>query len=139
MKLNTPISTIMTHNLVKLNVDDSLTKAEELFKKNKIRHIPVVSGELIVGMVSYSDLLKVSYADGSLDENESAEFQVYDIYKIEQIMTKNLVTVNSSTTVKRVADILSKGDFHALPVVDKHKLSGIVTTTDLLKYLIDQY
>jgi len=36
-----------------------------------------------------------------------------------------------------VAEVLSKHEFHALPVVDKNKLVGIVTTTDVIRYLID--
>lgn len=139
MKLRTPVTTIMTYNLVKLNLTDDLTKAESLFKKNKIRHIPVVHGDKIVGMLSYSDLLKVSFVDGVDDEADTVEAMVYNTFKIEQVMTKNLVTVEPSASVKKVAKILSEGDFHALPVVEKDKLIGIVTTTDLLKFLIDQY
>ncbi len=139
MKLRTPVTTIMTYNLVKLNLTDDLTKAESLFKKNKIRHIPVVNGDEIVGMLSYTDLLKVSFVDGVDDDAESVEAMVYNTFKLEQVMTKNLVTVAPSASVKRVAQILSEGDFHALPIVEDNKLIGIVTTTDLLKFLIDQY
>ena len=139
MKLLTPISAIMTYNLIKLNIGDELTKAETLFKQYKIRHIPVMSGDVIVGMLSYSDLLKVSYADGSMDDEDPVDIVVYNTYKIEQVMTKNLVTVSSNTSIKQVAEILSKGDFNALPIVDRDKLIGIVTTTDMIKFLIDQY
>ncbi len=139
MKLRTPVTTIMTYNLVKLNLTDDLTKAESLFKKNKIRHIPVVNGDEIVGMLSYTDLLKVSFVDGVDDDAESVEAMVYNTFKIEQVMTKNLVTVAPFASVKKVAQILSEGDFHALPVVEDDKLIGIVTTTDLLKFIIDQY
>lgn len=139
MKLRTPVTTIMTYNLVKLNLTDDLTKAESLFKKNKIRHIPVVNGDKIVGMLSYTDLLKVSFVDGVDDDADTVDAMVYNTFKIEQVMTKNLVTVAPSASVKRVAKILSEGDFHALPVVEDDKLIGIVTTTDLLKFLIDQY
>ncbi len=58
MKQNVPVSTIMTKNIIKLNVSDSLNKAERLFKENKIRHIPVMDGTKIIGMLSYTDLLR---------------------------------------------------------------------------------
>ena len=46
----------------------------------------------------------------------------------------------AQTTIKEVAETLAKEEFHALPVVDEsNKLEGIVTTTDLVNYLIDQY
>jgi CBS domain-containing membrane protein len=59
MKENVKVSEIMTKNIVKLNLADELTKAEQLFKKHKIRHIPVVDGNKIAGMLSYTDLLRV--------------------------------------------------------------------------------
>ena len=54
-------------------------------------------------------------------------------------MAKNLVTISSTSTIKEVAQILAKQEFHALPIVDNSKLVGIVTTTDLINYLLEQY
>ena len=64
---------------------------------------------------------------------------VYNMFTIEQVMAKKLITVSSDTTIKEVAEILAEKEFHALPVVDNEILVGIVTTTDLIKYLINQY
>lgn len=61
------------------------------------------------------------------------------MFSVEQVMARNLVKVSPDTTIKEVAEILSKREFHALPVVLDELLVGIVTTTDLIKYLIDQY
>lgn len=138
MKKNVPVSTIMTTNVVKLNLKDELTKAETLFKKYKIRHIPVVTGTKIVGMLSYSDLLRISFAD-AVFEGEEIDSVVYDMFDISQVMTKNIVTVNEDTTIKETAEILASREFHALPVVKGENLVGIVTTTDLIKYLLKQY
>ena len=129
----------MTKNVITLNNSDSLDTAERLFKKNKIRHIPVVSGKEIKGMLSYTDLLRISFAD-AIDENEeSVETMVYNMFTIEQVMAKNLVSVSSTTTIKEVAEVLSKKEFHAIPVIDNNELVGIVTTTDLINYLIEQF
>lgn len=139
MKKRTQVSAIMTENVITINHTDSLERAEELFKKNNIRHIPVVSGDAIIGMLSYTDLLRISFAD-AIDENEdNVETVIYNMFTIEQVMAKNLTTVSSTTLIKEVAEILSKKEFHALPVVDNTKLVGIVTTTDLINYLLEQY
>lgn len=138
MKKNVCISTIMTKNVVKLNLSDELTKAEALFKKNKIRHIPVVSNGKIIGMLSYSDLLRISFADAVYDDEE-IDAVVYDMFDIGQVMTKNIVTVQDTTTIKEAAEILASKEFHALPVEKDGHLVGIVTTTDLIKYLLEQY
>ena len=139
MKKRTPISAIMTKDVITLNHTDDLDIAEKLFKKNNIRHIPVVSGEKITGMLSYTDLLRISFADAIDEEEQDVDTIVYNMFTIEQVMAKNLVSVSSSSTIKEVAEILSKKEFHALPVVDNNKLVGIVTTTDLINYLIEQF
>ncbi len=138
MKQKVPVSSIMTQNVVKLNLNDDLTKAESLFKKNKIRHIPVVNGNRIIGMLSYTDLLRISFVD-AVDDDEIIDATVYNMFTVEQVMAKNLITINPQTTIKEAAEILSTKEFHALPVCEGSLLVGIVTTTDLIKYLIDQY
>jgi CBS domain-containing membrane protein len=139
MKNRVPVSLIMTTNLIKLNLSDDLTKAEKLFKQHKLRHIPVVSGNKIVGMLSYTDLLRISFVDAVDDDAEIVDTIVYNMFSIEQVMAKNLVTISPDTTIKETAEILSKQEFHALPICLGELLVGIVTTTDLIKYLIDQY
>jgi predicted transcriptional regulator len=139
MKQRVPVATIMTKNVVKLNVTDDLTKAESLFKKHHIRHIPVVSGNKILGMLSYTDLLRISFADAVDEEETSVDITVYNMFSVEQVMARNLVTVSPETTIKEVAEILASKEFHALPVCEGELLVGIVTTTDLIKYLIEQY
>ena len=139
MKHRVPVSEIMTKNLVKLNLNDDLTKAEQLFKKNKIRHIPVVNGNKIIGMLSYTDLLRISFVDAVDDDAEIVDTTIYNLFTIEQVMAKKLVTIPVDTTIRETAEILSKNEFHALPVCMGDLLVGIVTTTDLIKYLLKQY
>ena len=139
MKKRTPVSAIMTKEVITLSSTDDLMTAEKIFKKENIRHIPVVSGNEIKGMLSYTDLLRISFAD-AVDENETdVDTVVYNMFTIDQVMAKNLVTVNSDTTIKEVAEILAKKEFHALPVVSNNELVGIVTTTDLINYLLEQF
>ena len=139
MKKRTPISEIMTKNVITLNYTDELETAERLFKKNHIRHIPVVSGDTIKGILSYTDLLRISFADAIDEDEDTVDTVVYNMFTIEQVMAKNPTSVSSKTTIKEVAELLAKQEFHALPIVDDGKLVGIVTTTDLINYLIDQF
>ncbi|WP_445719448.1 CBS domain-containing protein [Flavobacterium sp.] len=138
MKKSVPVSSIMTKNVVKLNLSDDLTKAEILFKKHHIRHIPVVNGNVIIGMLSYTDLLRISFADAMEDEDD-VDTTVYNMFTVEQVMAKKLVSISPETTIKEAAQILASREFHALPVCEGDLLVGIITTTDLIKYLIDQY
>ncbi|MCT3923462.1 CBS domain-containing protein [Elizabethkingia anophelis] len=142
MKQRVPVSQIMSKELITLNPKQSLYEAEKLFKKNNIRHIPVVENLKLLGMLSYSDLLKISYAD--VDDSDEAEDNsvstvVYDMFSISQIMTKAPLTVSAETTIKEVVEILAQQSFHSIPVVDHDEIKGIVTTTDILNYLLEQY
>ncbi|GGZ78000.1 CBS domain-containing protein [Algibacter mikhailovii] len=139
MRQRTPVSEIMTRNIVALTKSDDLEKAETLFKRNKIRHIPVVSRDMIIGMLSYTDLMRISYAETSSKFENTVESVVYNMFTIEQVMVKDVVTVTSDTTIKEVTKILATREFHALPVVDNDTLVGIITTTDLLNYYHQQY
>ena len=117
MKKSETVSQIMTKNLIKLNIEDSLAKAEMLFKKNKIKHLPVVKGNKIVGMLSYSDLLRISYADAADHTGRIVENSVYDYFTLENVMTHKVTCVNADDSIKHVAQVLSDEHFHALPVI----------------------
>ena len=137
---NIPVSTIMSTQLIMLNTADSLEKAERLFKKHKIRHIPVIEGQnKIVGMLSLTDLLRISFADGAYEDEEDIESVVYEMFTLPQVMAKNIKSVAPKTSIKEVAELLASREFHAVPVVEDGDLVGIVTTTDLIKYLLKQY
>lgn len=138
MERGVPIAMIMTKDVIALNYKDDLETAELLFKKHNIRHIPVVKGQSIVGMLSYTDLLRISFADAVDEYDSDIDTVVYNMFTIEQVMAKTVVSVTPKTTIKEVAKILGEKEFHALPVVEDYKLVGIVTTTDLINYLVEK-
>ena len=139
MKRRELVSKIMSRNLITVNLTNNLVDAEKLFNENSIRHIPVVSGDDIIGMLSLTDLLRVSFVNAYGSDGRDVGTAVYNMLSIEQVMVKNLVSVSSTQTIKEVAEVLAKNEFHALPVIDNGKLLGLVTTTDLLNYLLEQY
>ena len=73
MKQSTPVSTIMTKNIIALTRSDDLERAEMLFKRYNIKHIPVVSRDMIIGMLSYTDLMRISYAETSSKADNKVE------------------------------------------------------------------
>jgi CBS domain-containing protein len=129
----------MSTNVVSLHLNNSLSDAERLFSKHKIRHIPVVRNKDIIGIVSLTDLLRISFVDSYGTKETEVDTAIYNMLSIEQVMAKEPVHVSPQRTIKEVTEILSQNEFHALPVVDNHELVGIVTTTDLLQYLLEQY
>ncbi len=77
----------------------------------------MVNGNQIVGMLSYTDLLRISFADAVDEDEMEVDVTVYNMFSVEQVMARNLEKVSPETTIKEVAEILSKREFHALPVV----------------------
>jgi CBS domain-containing protein len=137
MKKRTPISKIMTEDIITVNKTQSIKEVSDIIKDKNIRHVPVVSGEKIIGMLSKVDLQKISFVN-TVDSDDLTT-ALYDGLNIKQVMTKDVKVAQKSDTIYEVASILSKNEFHSLPVVEQDKLVGIVTTTDLIKYLVDQY
>lgn len=137
MKKREPISKIMTADVVTVNKTHTLKDVDKILEQAHIRHIPVVSGDEVIGMISRTDLQKISFVNSF--DGDGLTTAMYDALSIEQVMTKDLTTVNAGDTIHDVTVTLSENEFHALPVLDRGKLAGIVTTTDLLKYLADQY
>ncbi|HRN98174.1 MAG TPA: CBS domain-containing protein [Flavobacterium sp.] len=139
MKHRVPVTEIMSKTLVTLNLTNDLTLAETLFKQHKIRHIPVVSGKKIIGMLSYTDLLRISFADAVEDDAESVDTIVYDMFSIEQVMTRKVTVISPDTTIREAAEILAANEYHSLPVCKDDELVGIITTTDIIRYFLEQY
>lgn len=134
-----PITMIMTEPVITLNRTDSLEKAEYLFKHHHIRHIPVVEDKEVIGMLSYTDLQRLSFIDITTENQLDTDAMVYNMFTINQIMKKKVVSVRTSNSIKEVAEVLASREFHALPVLENNQLVGIVTTTDLIRYLIKQF
>ncbi|GEM50842.1 hypothetical protein EB1_06320 [Empedobacter brevis NBRC 14943 = ATCC 43319] len=137
MKQRVPVAQIMAKVLIAVPANKKISEVNELFKEYNIRHIPVTEGTKLVGVISKNDVSKLGYGVGEIDQN--ALNTMYDTYELKDVMVKEPVTVSSETNIKDVAEILSEQSFHSLPVVDNNEVVGIVTTTDLVKYLLEQY
>ena len=138
MKQRVPISDIMAKVIIAVPPTKKLSEVNQLFTDYNIRHIPVVEGNRLIGIISKNDILKIGYSNSGMDQE--ALNAIYDAYSLEDFMTKNPVVVTDEAYIKEVAELFSKQRFHSLPIIDKEgDLVGIVTTTDLIKYLVEQY
>ncbi len=136
MKKRTPVSAIMTANPQTVNVTNSLREVHALFQEGGYHHLPVVSGNKLIGIISKMDIERISFV--SQYQDESVNTTMYDVLSIEQVMTKDVEAIQQNQTIRDASVIFSKGSIHALPVLENDKVVGIVTTTDVVKYLLDQ-
>jgi CBS domain-containing protein len=138
MKRRESISHIMTKNVATVQVSDDLHDVIDLVKRNHIRHIPVLEGHDVVGIISSTDINRLTFS--SLFENqEGADEAILEMLNISQVMTQKPRTVDAALSIRDVAEILASEEYHALPVVENSQLVGIVTTTDVIKYMLEQY
>lgn len=128
----------MTKNVATVQVSDDLHDVIDLVKKNHIRHVPVLEGHDVVGIISSTDINRLTFS--SLFENqEGADEAILEMLSISQVMTQKPRTVDAALSIRDVAEILASEEYHALPVVENGQLAGIVTTTDVIKYMLEQY
>lgn len=137
MKKNEPITKVMSTTPITVHANDPVSKVRQLIEEHSVHHLPVVSGDKLVGIVSWSDLLRVSFGEYGNQDGKRLDTILDHTYKMSDLMVANPVTVPVSGTVRDAARILAEGKFHALPIVDGEKLAGIVTSTDLIKFLAE--
>ena len=100
----------------------------------------MVSGAKIIGILSMTDLAQISFVDSYDPTDFTIHTSVYSMFTLEHIMVRDPKCISESATIKAAAKIFLNVEFHALPVEnDKNKLLGTITTTDLIKYLLEQY
>ena len=127
----------MTTDLVSIELDQPLSEAYHALQGAPFEHIPVLDVDRPVGMLSSTDILRLVYdAKGASDKMLTSMLDHQ--FTIEDAMSSDLVTLPESATVHDAAERLAEGRTHSVLVLDADgTLLGIVTTTDLVRYLRD--
>ncbi len=132
MKLEAPVSTIMTTALDTVEPAQKLVDIKHLYEKTPFHHhIPVVEHNKLVGMISLVDFMR-AIGNAGLDDNES----VYQRLTVRDIMTEHPISIRPDLTIQKVAKEMTKGEVHALVVTDHGHVKGIVSYTDIINYLL---
>ncbi|MGI9603167.1 MAG: CBS domain-containing protein [Acidimicrobiales bacterium] len=136
--MTTAITAIMTSDPSTIEQTEPLSEAYQLLQRAPFHHLVVVDGDDPVGIIATSDILRLVYdIDGT--DDRSLRTYIDHQFNIDDAMSVDLRTVNQEATVRDVAALLSDGSFHSVVVLaDDGSLAGIVTTTDLARYLADQ-
>ena len=126
----------MSKNVVTIDPEDSMHEAVELMKKHKIRFLPVVKNGILKGVVTDRDIKRSSASDAtSLEVHEM--FYILSKIQVDDIMSRDPVSIPDDYTVEEAAEILLKHKFSGLPVLNRSGgISGVITLTDLLKVLV---
>ena len=140
MKDKVLVSEFMTRCLITVSPNTTLDKAHDIFEKNSIHHLPVVDGEILVGMISKIDIYKITHCINLFRSKSNEEYNEKLLRSLlaEEIMTKDVVVLSPDDTASQAAALFSQNKFHALPVVENEKLVGIVSTLDLIELAFNE-
>ena len=131
---NTPIATIMTKDVVSVSPDQKILDIKHIYeKKNFHHHIPVIEAGNLVGIISLVDFM-YQIRGASLDDSDA----VYTTLSAGDIMSSNPVTLGPESSIEEAAEIFAGGRYRALPIVENKAVKGIVTTADIIRYLMQQ-
>jgi CBS domain-containing protein len=117
------VSDVMSTNVKSVGAGLPAEEAWRWMRAERIHHLIVLDGKSIAGVISDRD---TGGANGAA---------VRAGREVGELMTKNVVTVNPDTTVKKVANLLRGRTIGCVVVTDKAGVAGIVTTSDLLELL----
>ena len=134
---NEPVAVLMTRNVVTIEIRETLEKAQTLMQQHHIRHLPVTKKGKLVGILSLTDLMRLSFSDNFGDIESDADVAIFRMLGIRHVMKSNPETITPAHSVREAAEILANREFHALPVVESDTVVGMVTTTDLIRYFLE--
>jgi CBS-domain-containing membrane protein len=125
---------IMSTDVEVVERNDHLRMVEERMAARQLRHVPVVEQGDIVGLVTQRDLFKAAMSS-AMGYGEKAQKAFLQSVRVKEIMVYPVLTVTPDTPVAEAVDILMQRGIGCLPVVERGKLVGMVTKTDLLRCL----
>ncbi|HYA28803.1 MAG TPA: CBS domain-containing protein [Acidobacteriota bacterium] len=125
---------IMMGSPVTLKPDDTLDLANDVISLGRIRHIPVVDDGRLVGVITERDLIGAAASQifGLKQKSKSA---LLKSVPIKEVMKKRVVTVAPDTPIKDAAHLMVEKKIGCTPVVSAGVVVGLLTTTDILKYV----
>ena len=126
----------MSTNVITVNEDGSMGDAMDLLKKHKIKMLPVMKKNELVGIVTDRDLKRASASDATTLEIHELLYLISKI-KVREIMSKPPITIPDDYTVEEAAEVLLKNKISGAPVVDDNgQIMGIITKNDIFRVLI---
>jgi len=129
------ISAIMTADVHAVQVDAAPSQVRDLLRHHRFHHVPVLDGGIVVGMLSSADVAALGLEAWGVDE-QTVDAELDASFDLRALMSHDVVTAHPDEPVLRAAELLADGSIHAIPVVNgKNELVGLVTSTDLIRYL----
>ncbi len=128
------VADLMQAEPATLNADDHLDLADDIMRLGRIRHLPVVSGGALVGMLSQRDLYRAGLSS-LLQLKYTAERDWLSKIPVKAVMATNVITIDPQASMRRAAARMLEHKIGCLPVVEDGRLVGLLSETDCLRFL----
>jgi len=130
-----PVSEWMTRKVLTVEVFDSIGLARRLMVKNRVNQLPVLDDGKLVGIVTDRDI-RDAYPTSMVIDRAREIDQFAETYTVEEVMSHNVLTVRPDTPLATTVKLLRRHRIGSLPVVEKSKLVGIITRSDILDFVL---
>lgn len=129
----------MATDLITIGPDLTIGEAKKIMSENSIRHLPVIDDEgLLIGIVTDRDMRDAMPSTLKKKADYEKTLAIIKNYKIQDIMTRDLLTIYPYYTIQDTLLVIEKKKVGALPVVDEEgRLKGILSTRDLLTAFVN--
>src|SRR3972149_4381222 len=128
------IRDVMTKNPITVDSETLVLDARRLMKENNIRRLPVVDKGNLVGIVTQHDLLEASPSPATSLSIHELNYLLAKM-KVKEVMKKNPLTLTPDTPFEEALRFGQDKKIGSFPVMDKGKLVGIVTESDIVRFL----
>lgn len=132
------VADLMSQKLITMSPDDTVERVVRLLRYRGVRHLLVVKDGDLVGIISDRDIKRALDPQRGKQKkvlNLGGLFFLLEPFAVREIMSRNVIAIQPGATVQEAAQTMLAEKIGALPVLDKGKLVGIITETDLLRHL----
>jgi len=126
----------MKKDLITITKNERMTVAKKILKEKNIRHLPVVDGKKLIGLVTNMDIRKAEASPATSLEIRELHY-LLDKLTVGEIMTRNVITISPDISIEEAAILLHDNKIGCLPVVEDGNLVGIITENDVMEILIE--
>lgn len=126
----------MTPRVVSVTPTDSLARVHEVVRSEGVSSVPVQDAGRLVGVISLTDLLRVGIREAG--SGTSAQALTFPARAVSEEMTREVETIGPETMLADAARRMREQRIHRLFVVDDGALVGVVSTTDLMRVIVEK-
>jgi CBS domain-containing protein len=126
----------MTSPIITVTPQESIASAHHMMKEYGIRRLPVVESEKLVGIVTLGDVREARPSDATTLTIWELSY-LWSKVSVASVMTRQVITINPKASILDAAELMLEHKISGLPVVDeRHKLTGILTESDIFRMLV---